>query len=224
MGDADGLVWACWECLSDLCAKKPKMPFNAVANDNWIGRERVHVRGASKATKMLASLGRCCWKQVRLGKGAPDVQQKGIAGNTILFAQPTTDIPSMELPPAPDALVDSLNIVFSGAHHNLTKALWATVSRAEYMQIVRERKQQCATFSQVSVRDELAATRLPEDGVPEHIQSCLQAVDGADKAPVRLLGPASRAPEVGKEDEAGEESEEEQEAASTAEFCNRNPT
>ena len=84
----------------------------------------------------------------------------------------------------------------------------------EEMQIVRERKQQCATFSQVSVRDELAATRLPEDGVPEHIQSCLQAVDGADKAPVRLLGPASRAPEVGKEEEAGEESEEEQEADS----------
>ena len=169
-------------------------------------------RFASKATKMLASLGRCCWKQVRLGKGAPDAQQKGIAGNTILFAQPTTDIPSMELPPAPDALVDSLNIVFSGANHNLGKAYWATVSRAEYMQIVRERKQQCATLSQVSVREELAATRLPEHGVPDHIQSCLQAVDGADKAPVRLLGPASRAPEVGRDDEAGEESEEEQEA------------
>ena len=114
MGDADGLVWACWECLDDLCAKKPKMPLNALANDNWIGRERVHARGASKATKLLAPLGRCCWKQVRLGKGAPDVQQKGAAGNTILFAQPTTDIPSMELPPAPDALVDSLHIVFSG--------------------------------------------------------------------------------------------------------------
>ena len=98
VGDADGLVWACWECVNDLCGRKPKMPLNALVNDNWIGRERAHVRGASKATKMLASLGRCCWKQVRLGKGAPDVQQKGIAGNTILFAQPTTDAPSMELP------------------------------------------------------------------------------------------------------------------------------
>ena len=27
---------------------------------------------------MLASIRRCCWKQVRLGKGAPDVQQKGV--------------------------------------------------------------------------------------------------------------------------------------------------
>ena len=67
----------------------------------------MHVRGASKATKMLASLGRCCWKQVRLGKGAPDVQQKGI-----LFAQPTADIPSMELPPAHDALLESLSVVW----------------------------------------------------------------------------------------------------------------
>ena len=40
---------------------------------------------------------------------------------------------------------------------------------------------------------------------------------GAGKAPVRLLGPASRAPEVGKEEEAGEDSEEEQEADSDGE-------
>ena len=111
-------------------------------------------------------------------------------------------------------MADSLNIVFSAKNHNLSKAHWATVKRAEYMQIVRERKQQCATFAQVAVREELAATRLPEDGVPEHVQSCLQPVGGADKAPVRLLGPAARAPEVGREDEAGEESEENQEAES----------
>ena len=37
-------------------------------------------------------------------------------------------------------------------------------------------------------------------------------MDGADKAPVRLLGPASRAAEVGRDDEAGDECEAEQEA------------
>eukprot|EP00959_Pyramimonas_sp_CCMP1952_P428926 8983583-Pyramimonas_sp.AAC.1 len=68
------------------------MPLNVLANDNWIGRELAHVRGASKATKMLAPIGRRCWKQVRLGEGAPDVRQKGVTGNTILFAQPTADI------------------------------------------------------------------------------------------------------------------------------------
>ena len=209
VGDIDGLVWACWGCLTDLCARKPKMPLDALANDNWCDRERPHVRAASKATKMLAPIGRCCWKQVRLGKGAPDVRQKGISGSTILFAQPTADIPSMELPPAPDAPVDSLNIAFARSTQDLSQAYWATVKRTEYMRIVRERKQQCATFAHVSVREDLAATRLPEDGVPEHIQCCMQSVEGVDRAPVRLLGPASRAPEVGREEEAGEDSEKE---------------
>ena len=116
---------------------------------------------------------------MRLGKGAPDVQQKGITGNTILFAQPTADIASMELPPAPDALVDSLNIAFSRSTTDLRKAEWATIKRSEYMRIVRERKQQCATFAHVSVVENLAATRLPEDGVPDHIQCCMQLVEGA---------------------------------------------
>ena len=65
---------------------------------------------------------------MRLGKGAPDVQQKGITGNTILFAQPTADVASMELPPAPDALVDSLNIAFSRSTRDLRKAEWATIN------------------------------------------------------------------------------------------------
>ena len=37
VGDPDAYVWVCWDCLSDLCAKKPKMPLNGLTNDNWIG-------------------------------------------------------------------------------------------------------------------------------------------------------------------------------------------
>ena len=92
-----GSTWAN-ECPMELVSKS--------------GREKEYVRNASKATHMLSSLARCCHRQIRLGKGSPDVQQKGISGNTIFFAQPTADIPYMELPPPDDALVDSLNIVF----------------------------------------------------------------------------------------------------------------
>ena len=82
------------------------MPTYACANDNWIGRERLHAREASLVTKMLASLGRCCWKQVRLGRhGDPAVQEKALTGNTIFFVQPTADIPYMELPPPTDGLI-----------------------------------------------------------------------------------------------------------------------
>ena len=105
----------------DLAGKQPKMPINACVNDNWIGRERSHVRVASQATKMLASLGRCCWKQIRLGRaGDPAVQEKAFAGNTIFFAQPTADAPSMELPPPPDALIDSLNAIFARTLNDLS--------------------------------------------------------------------------------------------------------
>ena len=106
-------MWTCWDCLVDIGAKKPKMPIYACVNDNWGGRERAHVRNASWATKMLSSVGRCCWKQVRLGRrGDEAVQEQALQGNTIFFAQPTADLPSMELPPPPDALVDSLTVIF----------------------------------------------------------------------------------------------------------------
>jgi hypothetical protein len=180
IGDEDGIVFACWDCLSDLAATKPKMPLNACANDNWVGRERTYVREASQATKMLASLGRCCWKQVRLGRrGDPAVQEKALTGNTIFFAQPTADVPSMELPPPSDALVDTLNVIFTRSLHDLSKAEWAVVNRDEYMRIVRERKQQCTAYANAVIREDLASTRLPAVGVPDHVEACKQEVEGA---------------------------------------------
>ncbi len=124
------------------------MPLNACAKDNWIGRERPHVRDASKATKMLASLGRVCMKQVRLGRrGDPAAQERALAGNTILFAQPTADVPCLELPPPTDTLLDSLTVIFTRSIHDLSKAEWALVDREVYMRIVRERKTCCPCFA-----------------------------------------------------------------------------
>ena len=204
--------------MADLAAKKPKLPVNACVNDNWVGRERLHVRLASKATKMLASLGRCCWKQVRLGRmGDAAVQEKALVGNTIFFAQPTADVPSMELPPPLDALVDSLNVIFTRSLHDLSKAEWAIVKREEYMRIVRERKAQCPVFSEVILREDEAGNRLPEDGVPLHIAACALEVHGSENAVVHLQGPASRAPDVGKQEEAGDESDVESACNETAE-------
>ena len=59
------------------------------------------------------------------------MQEKAFAGNTIFFAQPTADVPSMELPPPPDALVGSLNVIFARNLNDLSKAEWAIVNRDE---------------------------------------------------------------------------------------------
>ncbi len=106
------------------------MPLYACANDSWVGRERPHVRDASKATKMLAGLGRVCMKQIRLGRrGDPAVQEAALTGNTILSAPPTADVPSMALPPPTDTLVDSLTVTLAHSIHDLSKADWAVVDR-----------------------------------------------------------------------------------------------
>ena len=75
------------------------------------------------------------------------------------------------------------------------------------MRIVRERKQQCPAFANVVVREDEADTRLPSHGIPDHVACCAQEVDGSENAPARLTGPASRAPDVGKEEGAGDESD-----------------
>ena len=146
--------------------------------------------------------------------GDPAVQEKALAGNTIFFAQPTADVPSMELPPPPDALVDSLNVIFARNLHDLSKAEWAIVNRDEYLKIVRERKQHCPVFADVSIcKDDLASSRLPEHGVPEHITACALEVDGSENALVKLEGPASRIADAGRQQEAGDESEVESDTA-----------
>ena len=199
IGDDNCHVWSCWDCLMDIVKKKPIMPVHACANDNWLGRERVHVREASTATKELASLGRCCWRQVRLGRrGDPAVQEIGLTANSIFLAQPTADIATMELPPPPDALVDSFNVVFTRSLDDLSQAEWARVTRQAYMKIVTERQLQCPAFSHVKVRHDLSITRLPVDGIPEHILRCATEVSGSERAPRRLDGPASNVPDVGK--------------------------
>ena len=183
------------------------MPLNALANDNWIGRENPAIREASEATRWLSCLGRCCWKQVRLGHGSPDLQQKGITGNTIFFAQPTASIPSMELPPPEDALIESVNIVFTHSTNDLRNAQWTHVKRDEYMKIVRLRRRHCAAYANAEIKEASASTRLPENGVPDSVLNCAQEVEGAANVPVHLSGPASRAPEHADHEDAGDESE-----------------
>ena len=121
------------------------------------------VRKATQATRWLASLARFCWMQVRLGRGpqsrgaaqpAEDVRQTGVTGNTIFFAQPTAQVPEMmQLPPDEGDLVDSMNILFTRSTQKLDDAEWAQVNRAEYLEMVKLRQKECASFKDVKVDD-----------------------------------------------------------------------
>ena len=75
------------------------------------------------------------------------------------------------------------------------------------MRIVRERKQQCPAFANVEVREDEAARRLPVHGIREHVACCAHQVDGSENASAGFTVPASRAPDVGKEEGAGDESD-----------------
>ena len=179
------------------------MPSNACANDNCIGRERPHVRDASKATTRLAAVGRARMTQTRLGcRRDPAAQEAALAGNTILFAQPTADVPSMGLPPPTVTLVDSSTVIFAHTIHDLSKAEWALVDREVFMRIARGRTECCPCFAGASISEGLAITRLPANGVPAHIMACGQAVQGAEHAPTRLVGPASSRPDLGRIEES----------------------
>jgi len=181
-----------------------------LVNDNWIGREPPVCQGLSQGEKWLASLARPVWKQIRLGRGPPDLLQKGYTGNTIFLSQPTAEIPTMSLPPGPDGLVDSLTVAFTGSVHNIDSASWARVRKSEYLALVRRRKAECPVFAKVVI-DEAEAALLPADGVPEAISTCAVPIEGVERVQGRLKGPASarsaaEAPPVadGAEDEEDE--------------------
>ena len=73
-------------------------------------------------------------------------------------------------------------VVFTRSLDDLSKAEWARVNRKEYMRIVTEHKRQCPAFSNVTVRHDLATTRLPDHGIPDHITSRATEVSGAERS------------------------------------------
>ena len=144
---------------------------------------------------------------MRLGHGSPELQQKGITGNTIFLPQPFVSLSSsaLELPPAADALLDTVSIAFTRSGGQLSQARWAQVNRSAYMKLVRRRQKECAAYQHAKICEDEASARLPENGVPDSVANCAQELEGLEEAPVQLSGPASRAPERPQREDAGED-------------------
>ena len=56
-------------------------------------------------------------------------------------------------PPDEDEFLNSLNILFTKSTEKLENAEWAQVNRDEYLEIVKLRKKECASFQHVVVDD-----------------------------------------------------------------------
>ena len=65
------------------------MPPLALANGMFLGRVQPSMQAMSEGGKILMGLGRLLMQQLVLGKGAPDIRQRGLTGNSVLHAQAT---------------------------------------------------------------------------------------------------------------------------------------
>ena len=108
----------------------------------------------------------------------------------------------MELPPTADAVLEDINVLFTKSTHNLENANWSQVNRSEYLEIVRLRIKECAAYSHVKINETRAKSEISEQGVPFALLAAHQKIDGAERAPVHLSGPVSRAPEKNPHTEA----------------------
>ena len=81
---------------------------------------------------------------------------------------------------------------------------------------MRQRKEQCAAYRHAHINVARAEAEIPASGVPSALQATLQEIEGSEKAPTQLSGPASRAPEHGPEADVGEASENDSEISDSA--------
>ena len=212
VGDPDRTVWMCRTCRNSLCcAKKVRMPPLALANMMWLGREHLLYQNLTEGMRLLLSLGRVSWRKVILGKGLQDHQQQGIAGNTILLAQPSSDRIAECLPPTAQDLLGSLSVAFIKSRDDVKYANMFTVNRDQYARCVKLRKLMCPVFGNV-VLSEVDTAALPENGVPECILQCAVHLPEAEKFTPCMEGPAGckdpSAPQRPQEDNAHHTEEE----------------
>ena len=98
------------------------MPWCALANIMWGGREHPEFQDLSVVMKMLLSRGRAYYRKLILGKGDPAGASVGLIGNTVLLAQSTTGEIQNTMPPSRDAFCDSLTVIFTTSRQDVARA------------------------------------------------------------------------------------------------------
>ena len=191
VGDPDQTARICFNCASCLCVddKLIKIPEYALANDFWIGRQRVALQNGSLGLRMLLGLGRPCFRKLLLGKGQKDTLQSGFTGNHILISQASASLVET-LPPPSTQLKDSFVVIFGQDAGDLRKCQLLTVQREAYRSLVTERAQVNDIFSHVPL-DEAAANALPLNGVPQQLLECAVQIPEVEHYKVTRAGPGT---------------------------------
>ncbi|CAK0852500.1 unnamed protein product, partial [Prorocentrum cordatum] len=225
----------CFDCGKSLeGAPEVKMPVNALANDNWIGRVPFPLRPGGEPLRdmELRSLarGRVCVNKIIAEpekRGPRDERQGGLVGNFICFPQAKVDLlKSGELPaPAAEAerfLADGVVIALAGADvDDLSRARWANVRKGEYMGAAGFFTSHSVSYSDMTCNQDRADADMSDAGaVPEAVRRIAVPIEVSEKLKHRMEGPADACAaahesvvrvdgeECASEHEAGEEEEE----------------
>ena len=143
IGDAEQRAYICKVCRNASCREVPVMPWCALANLLWGGREHIDYQGLSDAMRTLLGRGRPMYRKMILGKGNPSDFSAAIVGNHILLAQPTTGEIQAVLPPPPEQMSDRLSVVFTTSKQEVSSAKLLCVSREKYLRCARLRHKVC---------------------------------------------------------------------------------
>ena len=98
-------------------------------------------------------------KQLVLGKGARDEQQKGLSGNPMLIAQ--TQATAEQVMPSVKDACEGLVILFCRSTEDISQAQALVVEREQYARCLELRKKVCPAFADVTIDSQAIAKELP---------------------------------------------------------------
>ena len=195
IADPDKPCWVCNQCAPILCARKPRLPPFALCNWNWGGRLHPLYTDLSVAMQTLLGLAILICRMIVLRyTDAPEEQEKGFTGNTILLSEPTPGAILEVLPPPEEDISKYLSVCFNSQTTDRDavgsqKAL--TVDPALYARCVRLRQSVCPVFADVTLDEERLRQQYPEATVPPGIKDAAHAMDTLHTFTPTLDGPAT---------------------------------
>ena len=184
---ADLTCSCCKHCRRSLNADSPKLPPEAIANDNWSGPVPPELSCLTDAEIIFISRGFTVrsLKQLRRD-GDPSSRQYGLFGSTVSFPHEGASV-LQQLPRSVASACEMITVYFSDGNSNhLRFCKEHVVRRSKVHAALLWLKAHNPHYADIEI-DMDALTALPEDGVPEGM---VQAAVPSSISVAREQGPA----------------------------------